>query len=191
MNRKLFVHAFLILLGLIFFSPRSFAQTDEHPVEVGGFLTITDFNDAVGEKPLGVGLRGAYNFTKNFALDGEVSFYPAYLNEVSTVNSVAVVGLKAGVRGEKFGVFGKVRPGIASFDRESFRLSNNEPTKFALDVGGVLEYYPTSRVVLRIDVGDTIIPFGDETRRIAVPPFTDRPGTTHNFQTSFGVGFRF
>lgn len=192
MNKKYFAHSFLIMLALFLFSSSSFAQIDEHPVEVGGFLTITDFNDSVGEKPLGIGGRAAYNFTKNFAIDGEVSFYPNYLNGGGGVSeTVTVVGLKAGVRSEKFGVFGKIRPGIAHFDSESFRLRNNEPTKFALDVGGVLEYYPTKRIILRVDVGDTIIPFGDETRNIPVPPFIDRPGTTHNLQTSFGVGFRF
>jgi hypothetical protein len=70
----------------------------------------------------------------------------------------------------------------------------------AFDVGGVVEFYPSKRIVTRFDVGDTIIRYGDTTvTSIQGPidgPFTLVPitiggETRHNFQFSAGVGFRF
>jgi hypothetical protein len=64
--------------------------------------------------------------------------------------------------------------------------------RFAIDLGGVLEYYPTSGSVVRFDLGDTVI----HTRRKSIvfsPVFIqDIPARTdHNFQFNIGVGFRF
>jgi hypothetical protein len=61
-----------------------------------------------------------------------------------------------------------------------------------MDIGGVLEFYPSSRIVTRFDAGDTMIRFGS----VALPfGFTELnvtpPETIHNFQFSAGVGFRF
>jgi hypothetical protein len=63
-----------------------------------------------------------------------------------------------------------------------------------MDVGGVLEFYPTRRIVTRFDGGDTMIHY----RSFDVPIFffplqTFRipAETTHNFQFSAGVGYRF
>ena len=190
MHRKFDIRTFGILLTLLLFSLDSFAQTDEHPIEVGGFLTTIDLRDSVGEKPLGVGGRFAYNFTDNFAFDSEVAYFPENPSG-NFGQTVTVAGVRAGVRGEKFGAFAKARPGIVHFGGDFFRARNGSRSNFALDVGGVLEFYPSRRVIVRLDVGDTIIPFGDKTLNSPLPPFTIRPGTTHNFQGSFGVGFRF
>jgi hypothetical protein len=84
----------------------------------------------------------------------------------------------------------------------------SQPTgknSFAFDVGGVVEIYPTSRTVIRFDFGDTIVRLsernistifngigfggiGSQPRLVAwrVPA-----ETTHNFQGSVGIGFRF
>ena len=72
---------------------------------------------------------------------------------------------------------------------------------FATDVGGVLEFYPSRRLVTRFDAGDTIIHFNRRTADvIAFDPvtstFTLAPSfvparTTHNFQFMASVGFRF
>jgi hypothetical protein len=73
-----------------------------------------------------------------------------------------------------------------------FRTYNNRSQNyFAVDVGAALEVYPSARVILRLDLGDTVIPFGDSTINRPGLPGTIRPGTSHNFQGSFGVGFRF
>jgi hypothetical protein len=60
--------------------------------------------------------------------------------------------------------------------------------KFALDLGGVLEFYPSRRTVIRFDVGDALIRF-DRARLTPVPAF--RAEVTHNLQLNVGVGLRF
>jgi len=68
-------------------------------------------------------------------------------------------------------------------------------TKPAFDLGGVAEYYPTDRTAVRVDFGDTIIPYGSITLLPFAPeiptPIRVRAGTTHNFQFSAGFSFRF
>jgi Outer membrane protein beta-barrel domain len=191
MLRKFSVQKVGIAIALFLFSSESFAQTRDHPIEVGGFITAIDLRDTVGEKPGGFGGRFAYNFTNNFAFDAEAAYFP----ENSGGNfgqTAALAGLKAGIRSESFGVFAKLRPGVVRFGGDFFRTYNNRSQNyFAVDVGASLEFYPSPRVIVRVDLGDTIVPFGDNTIRRPLPPYTNRPGTTHNFQASFGVGFRF
>jgi hypothetical protein len=192
MQARILVQLLGISLVVFLFSSEAFAQTqtEEHPIEVGGFLTAIDLKDSVAEKPLGLGGRFTYNFTKNFALDSEVSYFPEG-GGGDFGETIALVGLRAGARTEDFGVFAKVRPGVIHFGGNAFRARNSSPTRFALDAGAVVEFYPSPRVILRADFGDTIIPFGNDTLNSALPPHLLRPGTTHNFQGSFGVGFRF
>ena len=190
MQSRFLVQAMGVVIAMFLLSSQSFAQTDEHPIEVGGLVTAIDLRDTIGEKPLGVGGRFTYNFTKNIAVDSEVSYFPEN-GSGDFGETIALVGVKAGARSEKFGAFAKIRPGIVHFGGNAFQSFNNSQSKFALDVGGVIEFYPTSRAIIRVDVGDTIIAFGDEAINRPVPPFVIRPGTTHNLQTSFGIGYRF
>jgi hypothetical protein len=62
-----------------------------------------------------------------------------------------------------------------------------------MDLGGVLEFYPSRRIVTRFDGGDTMIryhraalPFGISPTTIVIPA-----ETIHSFEFSAGVGFRF
>jgi hypothetical protein len=191
MLRKFSAQKVGLMLALFLFSPESFAQTRDRPIEVGGFLTTIDLNASVGEKPLGLGGRFTYNFTDNFAFDSEVAYFPENPSG-NFGQTVALAGLRAGIRSESFGAFAKVRPGVARFGGDFFRTYNNRShNNFAVDVGAALEYYPSPRVILRFDIGDTIIPFGNNTINGPLPPYTIRPGTTHNLQGGFGVGFRF
>jgi hypothetical protein len=66
-------------------------------------------------------------------------------------------------------------------------------TKLALDLGGVVEFYPSKRVIVRVDVGDTIIFYNNETiRRLSEPGGpAQQLGTINNFQAAIGIGFRF
>ena len=188
--QRLLVQLMGISLALFLFSSESFAQTEDYPIEVGGVVTTIDFRDTLGEKPLGVGGRFSYNVTKNFALDSEVTYFPQN-SSGNFGQTVALVGIRAGARSEMFGIFAKARPGVVHFGGDAFSAFNGTQSKFAFDVGGVLEIYPSPRLIVRIDVGDTIIPFGSDTINRPVPPFVTRPGTTHNLQSSFGIGYRF
>ncbi len=116
-----------------------------------------------------------------------------------------VAGPKIGIRKKNFGVFGKVRPGLVSMDGYGIIIGIGNPiptptggtftptistdvgaTFFAADVGGVVEFYPSKRTILRFDVGDTIIRYNAQEPKNINPSFT-----RHNLQTSVGFGFRF
>jgi hypothetical protein len=70
-----------------------------------------------------------------------------------------------------------------------------------MDVGGVLEFYPTKRIITRLDFGSTIIHYGPRT--INFPAFNPITGEFTSQQSTIpaqnrgtlqfmaGVGFRF
>ena len=125
-------------------------------------------------------------------------------------------GVKAGKRFQRVGIFGKTRPGFlyaSKGDLEPrpdvgcpavfpppvgcFHASSQD--SFVLDVGGVFEVYPTARTIIRFDFGDTIVRLSERNvsaafNRIGLPRLAVSPvpaETTHNFQGSIGMGFRF
>ena len=133
-------------------------------------------------------------------------------------------GVKAGKRFKKFGLFLKARPGFVTFTEASqftgFRLRTffhvsqgrnvhlenaefrtGKATYLSTDLGGVLEFYPSRRIVTRFDIGDTLIRYGIYRERLAnVCPLCcpcpselfERPAETrHNLQFSAGIAIRF
>lgn len=131
----------------------------------------------------GAGSRFTYNLNNHIAFDSEVNFFLPDEGPPYAVQSL--FGIKAGKRIKKLGIFAKVRPGFQT----NFVVNERERAKFALDVGGVVEYYPNRHVVLRFDAGDVIIPFRND---VVGPEYVaQRLGTTHNFQYTLGVGIRF
>jgi hypothetical protein len=140
-------------------------------------------------------------------------------------------GVKAGKRFEKWGIFAKARPGFVTFGKGAFNITpapvpaagvgfpvqclgpdplspgpcftfqSTRLTHAALDIGGVLEFYPTRRLVVRFDAGDTMIRYGQRTFNtliqnpatgaITLVPITGSAHTRHSFQFMGGVGFRF
>jgi hypothetical protein len=212
MNIKLGCAAALVLLCL-FSVPgdiRAQAQEDAPKVELGVQFTSLTVNESGSTNEAGVGGRITYNLTDNLALEAQFDFFPNgdrfRGSRAGGRIAQGLFGVKAGKRFEKFGVFGKVRPGFTSFSagrREFIVVSpgvfDSRPhreTHFSTDVGAVLEFYPTRRIVTRFDAGDTIIRYGDTTGTFftgAGTPqsFPIRGETRHNFQFSAGVGFRF
>jgi hypothetical protein len=131
----------------------------------------------------GAGNRFTYNLNNHIALESEVDFFlpdegPPYATQ-------ALFGIKAGKRIRRVGIFAKVRPGFQT----NFVVNQREQARFALDVGGVAEFYPNRHVVLRFDVGDVIIPFGNNV--VGYGSSARRLGTTHNLQFNVGFGIRF
>ena len=194
---------------LILNTQYSFAQSRTRKVEVGAqFTFLRVSNDQEGEFALpsdiedtliGGGVRLGYNITNDFTVEAEGNLFRRP-SDMEGRRSQGVFGIKWGRAGEKAGVFGKIRPGFMRFDRIlSFvrspvtNLENKTNVYFALDVGAVIEAYPSSRSIIRFDVGDTIVRFTN--RRIegfepgAIPILKTNYG--HNFQFSAGVGFRF
>ena len=131
----------------------------------------------------GAGGRFTYNLNNHIAFDSEVDFFlpdegPPYATQ-------GLFGIKAGTRIKRLGIFAKVRPGFQT----NFVVNEREQARFALDVGGVAEFYPNRHLVLRADASDVIIPFGNNV--VGQGLFAQRLGTTHNFQFNLGVGVRF
>ena len=216
MNIKTGCAAALVLLCLFSASGEARAQaTDAPKLELGvqfTSLTMSDGFRGSSSEP-GFGGRITYNLTDHVALETQFDFFPDGERFRGQRNGGRIAqglfGVKAGKRFEKFGVFGKVRPGFTSFSagREEVIVLSPEPnfvadfrphreTHFATDVGAVLEFYPTRRIVTRFDAGDTIIRYGDTTGTFFTGTGTPQPfpipgKIRHNFQFSAGIGFRF
>lgn len=171
------------------------AQTELPRFEVGAQFSAIDMRDSVGEKPPGIGGRFSYNLNEYAALDAELNYFST--GEVNLDRTQGLFGVKAGRRfgsSPKVGLFVKARPGFMRFHGERVPgASVNGTTKFALDLGGVLELYPSKRTVVRIDAGDTIIFYNGETvRRFSLPGGPqERLGTGHGLQIGIGFGYRF
>ena len=191
------------------------------------FFGFEDFPPQRINRP-GFGARFTYNLTNKIAFEAEGNFFPER-KEVFHFPDGHIFqcqfGVKAGKRFKKVGVFGKVRPGFVTFTETSeftgfqaelvpdpirrgqlvlvdvpqFRIG--KATYFSTDIGGVVEFYPSRRIVTRFDVGDTIIRYGEYGVSAAVvcplccpcvpQLFLRPPETKHNLQFSAGVGIRF
>lgn len=195
------------------------AQSDElQKFEIGAHFTSLSLNKSFEtDTEPGVGGRLTFNLTRSLAIEAEGNIFPIDKRPGFRDGGRSIQGLfgvKLGKRYQRFGIFGKARPGFISYSKALFELIPTTPTvdvnvplltrserltHFALDLGGVLEFYPSRRIFTRIDVGDTIIRLG-ETRLNALTvddnqfitiPYTVPGETVHNFQFSAGVGFRF
>lgn len=74
-----------------------------------------------------------------------------------------------------------------------FNLKIERETFFTTDFGGVLELYPSSRMVVRFDAGDTAIrhPARFGAFDLTGPVVLVGPAKfSHNFQLTAGVAFR-
>ena len=170
------------------------AQSSTPKVEVGAQLSLIDMRESISEKPPGVGGRFTYNLTGHMAIDTEVNYFST--SEVNLNRTQGLFGVRMGKRfgSPSIGLFAKARPGFMRFHGERLPgVTVDATTKLALDLGGVVEFYPSGRFIMRIDVGDVIIFYDGETiRRLSVPGGPQqRLGTSHNLQASVGIGFRF
>ena len=167
------------------------SQSETPKVEIGAHYTLLRFRD-FDVTDNGVGGRVTFNLSDNIGVEGELNFFPQKRSSDLTVSPLFIdstrtqglFGVKTGLRSEKLGIFGKLRPGFVRFG-ENAVLPGQSFTQFALDFGGVLELYPSRSVALRFDVGDTVIRFGSN--------FTADGSTfySNNLQISSGVAFRF
>ncbi len=159
------------------------SRSETPKIEFGAQYTLLRFTDA-DQVDSGVGGRVTYNTSDNFSLEAEINFFPqerlnfANLSSLDSRRMQGLFGAKYGIRSEKFGIFGKIRPGFIRFSEGSSPIGS-AATEFALDIGGVFEVYPTRPVALRFDVGNTIIRFGA------------LDFTSNNLQFTSGVAFRF
>jgi Outer membrane protein beta-barrel domain len=229
MLKQLFLGlAALVLVTATFYDAR--AQADESKkFEVGGqvaLLQVDTWNILPAapfpvttnrETVFGFGGRFGYNISSNFAVEAELNFFPNDDELKAGRKTQALFGVRAGKRFDKVGVFAKARPGFIRYEKGDYFLAGGcltvfptplacydsvARTNFAIDLGGVVEFYPSTRTIIRVDAGDTIV---RHPARI-VAASTGSPGsnlvtylaavpvpaeTRHQFQGSVGFGFRF
>jgi hypothetical protein len=204
------------------------AQSDEKKFEVGGqfsvlrvptqTVTVVGSGQAITENSdtnYGFGGRFGYRLTKYFTLEGEGNFFPRDGVLDGGKKTQGFFGVKAGKRFQSVGVFAKAKPGFVHYSRGDYQFTGPcisvfpppigcfQPvgrTHFAADLGGVFEFYPTTRTIIRFDAGDTLVrlPFRNVAafQTNATSPLTlvviSAPAETRNhFQASAGFGFRF
>ncbi|MDQ5844062.1 MAG: hypothetical protein M3539_02060 [Acidobacteriota bacterium] len=204
--------------GITLMRGEALAQSDTPKREVGVLFSVLGIDDANGLSDLfprtevGVGGRFGYNLKRYLALEAELNFFPRDFRKFTTNFTggrmmEGLFGVKAGIRKHRFGVFGKFRPGFESSGRAEvprfpngngpdprnpFGFERVRATQFALDVGGVFEWYPTRRTIVRFDAGDTIVRYPNvefiqfpQGIRVLQTVYSHKP------QFSAGFGFRF
>lgn len=221
-------HKTLLLLfattALSFLVSNVSAQSDPDELpkfEVGAhFTSLTKPGFGGGNTNPGFGGRFTYNINETFALEGVGNFFPGAcrgcgrLGDNSGNMMQGLGGVKIGKRFQKWGIFGKARAGVVSFSQGDgkFVITNpastfpfdfqlNRTNNFAADLGGIVEFYPTKRLVTRFEAGDTLIHYRARTTNFisfdpvtgapSLIPFTLRSETRHNFQFVAGIGWRF
>ena len=187
------------------------AQPVDSRIEVGAlasFLRLSTFDTANA----GIGGRVSFDLSPWVALEAEADFFPNddVLEAPSALTpnlrvayerrrTNAFFGVKMGKRSEKVGLFAKIRPGLTRLSEVEggqgcigsecpfvLLMRPEYRTAFALDLGGVFEFYPTERTVTRFELGDTMI-----SHRSAAPGCWEGACTSHNLSSRLGVGFRF
>jgi hypothetical protein len=176
-------------------------------MEISVQYTALHFS-AIDETEIGVGTRLGYNINEHLAVEAEGTYFSRYSlgNDLLDDKAQGLIGVKAGKRTRWAGAFAKLRAGVVDFPALKVlggscvldfpgSFCDRSPrggARFSMDAGAVLEFYPTRRVIVRADVGDTMIRFKNDTLlnergdRVRAPD-----GISHNFQFTAGVGFRF
>jgi hypothetical protein len=196
-----------MILGFIALGElRAQEEPDLPRMEAGVHFTSLHL-PAIDEWPGGFGGRFGYNLSQWIAVEGEFNYFPVKkpqkvslgaLGSFASQNDVpghfgeseALFGVKAGLHADKFGIFGKIKPGLIHLtDRQNMQnLKDQSRFRFALEIGGALEFYLSRSIAFRIDMGETLINFGGYKQIGNFPP-----QDTHNqgFQAGAGFVFRF
>jgi hypothetical protein len=183
-----------VVVGLfIFFTAlvdAGLAQT-ERPLEIGAQFTILRV-DPLGEGATAVGGRASYDLRfRRLTIAPELEFNCYPQNPSGDFGETQLMaGVRAGVRIDRLRFFLKVRPGLVHFGGNNFTRRNGSSTNFALDLGGVFEYYISHRGALRLDVGDTMIRFPQPIVTGGILP-VQSTGWYNNLQNGGGVSLRF
>lgn len=154
MNRKSMQ---LVIVCLLVFPSVVWAQSQDVPkYEIGAEFTTLQRDSFAAQA--GVGGRFTYNLNEMFAFEAAGYLFPkrcGFCTEGGRAHQV-VGGVKVGKRFERWGFFGKARPGVVSFSQGEFNVVRipsggafpfeaevKRTNNFALDLGGVVEFYPS------------------------------------------------
>ena len=152
----------------------------------------------------GVGPFASYRIWRFVEADTAMFLFPREEQSAGPYDGGRILqgfyGVRAGFRTRHVGFFAKVRPGFQSYSRvltaEVITLGPvitvtqtfDRATDFALDLGGVIELYPTKHFVIRLDAGDTMLYTGARNiSPLGIPE--SLPGYPRRDTMQFGVGF--
>ncbi|HVS87690.1 MAG TPA: hypothetical protein VHF01_05665 [Candidatus Acidoferrum sp.] len=161
--------------------------------------------DGVRTEP-GIGGFVSYEVFRFFYADSAVNFFLRDTNSSGVHDGGRIFqglfGLKGGIRRDRIGIFGKVRPGFNNYSRALtgmqqtsagppplFKNFFDRSTNFVLDLGGVVEIYPTRRTTLRFDLGDTHVYFATKSLVSPNGAVTSVPGVQRLHTMVFSVGY--
>jgi hypothetical protein len=157
-------------------------------------------SDCVGcrENNPGIGFPFGYRIFEHTHFDGEINYFPSEMH-AGAPSVEGLFGAKVGLQGQKWGMFGKVRPGFIYY-RNAWSGGQTahfkDLSRFALDMGGAFEVYPSRRSTLRFDFGSTLVRYLQDYPNPHISPIgslisTDYYVTQGNFQMSAGYRVRF
>jgi hypothetical protein len=181
------------------------AQTSKRKLEAGAQYSTINLS-AFDSRESGGGLRLTYNINEYLAVEAEGNLFEFSLGDGPPTDEVLgaqlLVGAKAGWRNRRIGVFAKVRPGVSNFPKLRIPRhlcifsvpcdgSGRSGNRFSMDTGAVVEIYPSEKIIVRFDVGDTVIRFRNDFFFKSGSVARVNDGFSHNLQLGVGVGFRF
>jgi hypothetical protein len=141
-----------------------------------------------------------------FYLDSDILYFPADRAAGGAHDGGEIFqglfGVKGGIRRNHVGFFGKVRPGFNSYSQAVTGLTGTSggaqnytyarSTNIVLDLGGIVEFYPTERSTLRLEAGDTHIFYSTRTVDVNGTHYVfPGDGLKHSIQFIVGYGWRF
>lgn len=149
-----------------------------------------------------VGARLDYNWRRFLAFEGEYSFspgsfFPSEFIAGGRINETTA-GIKGSIRWKNIRLFEVLKTGIIHFTHTIKSTSMTAPgiqftgrTFGAVDAGGGVEVYVSHHFLLRYDFTDMIVHHGNITIPTVFGPARFPSVTSHNFQFSTSVAFRF
>jgi len=201
--------------GVAYRPGRLIENEPERPVsgkwEIGPlFSTVVSLREGLQNgvrTDLGLGGFFSRRIYRVFYVDGDVLYFPANRAPGGAHDGGEILqgllGIKGGIQRNHIGFFGKVRPGFNSYSEAVTSFSAGPPdgsntyaygrsTNFVLDLGGIVELYPTERSTLRLEAGDTHIFYGTNTVDVnGIPTSYPGNGLKHSIQFIVGYGWRF
>src|SRR6185295_12085498 len=139
--------ALLLLFGV---SAANVHAQDKNPAFEVGVHYTTLFVTEKSDGDSGLGIRFTYNLNDYLAVEAEGNALPQTREGGGNNETQGFFGARAGIRRERYGLFAKARPGFTTFYLLGINPGPNSfeqgHTRFAMDVGGVFEYYPNKHL---------------------------------------------
>lgn len=162
------------------------------------------------EHDFGFGVRFTYNAFSHLSFEAEYDRTPYESEQATPVVGgpldAAFFGIKSGVRWRKWGLFGKFRPGLLSYNSATKSITGTALggnvftdlvihtgrfTEPAFDTSGGFELYVSRHVLVRYDFGEMIVHHGAFTFPDPLGSVVIGPSTSSDFSFSTGLAFRF